>query len=534
MLSEAVAFRATRAAEEEMADDDAPGGRGASPSAAAPLEEGEVRMPARSRWLDADSDEEEEGGASTAAAPSERARSGEAQAAPPPTQVVGASPEAHGAEQPGDGGGTLEPTAAASAPPSRPASERVRLDDDDDDDDDSGALAASPTPGRASTPGGASDAGSAMLLQEAHGSRRVFSTVSFSGKPMPPGLACRSVDVYEKLHKIDEGTYGVVYKARERKTGDVVALKQVKLLTVKEGFPVTALREINVLLSLSHPNIINVREMVVGNSMDKIFMVMDFMEHDLKGLMHAMKVPFTASEVKRLMLDLTSAIEYCHEHWVLHRDLKTSNLLMNNRGMVMVCDFGLARKYGDPLKPYTNMVVTLWYRPPELLLGGKTYGPALDMWSLGCIFAELVLRQPLLPGRGEFDQIDRIFKLLGTPNESIWPGCQQLPHFKKFSFKNQPFNHLSDKFKTGPSFTAGGTGLSSEGVKLMDSMLCLNPDRRITAREALDHPYFKESPAPKAHHLMPTMPTTHAGKGKQTVKSVDAEEEKARESFALR
>jgi cell division cycle 2-like protein len=361
----------------------------------------------------------------------------------------------------------------------------------------------------------------------------------------------------------------VVYKAKDRKTGDVVALKQVKLLTVKEassridapsnpaphpdqtpdpdaspaspdtspiqGFPVTALREINVLLSLSHPNIINVREMVVGNSMDKIFMVMDFMEHDLKGLMNAMKVPFTASEVKRLMLDLTSAIEYCHEHWVLHRDLKTSNLLMNNRGMVQVCDFGLARKYGDPLKPYTNMVVTLWYRPPELLLGGKTYGPALDVWSLGCIFAELVLRQPLLPGRGEFDQIDRIFKLLGTPNESIWPGCQQLPHFKKFSFKNQPFNHLGDKFKTGPSFTAGGsgTGLSAEGVQLMNAMLCLNPERRIAARGALDHPYFKESPAPKAHHLMPTMPTTHAGKGKQAVKSVDAEEEEKRLNFHM-
>ena len=300
MLDEAAAFRASRAAEEEMAADDEPGGTGASPSAAAPMEEGEVRMPARSRWLDADSDEEEEGGASTAAAPSQRAGSGEAQAAAAPTQAVGASPEAQGAEQPGDGGGTSEPAGAGSAPPSRPASERVRLDDDDDDDSSALAVSRGPTPGRASTPGlastpgRASDAGPAQL--QADGSRRVFSTVSFSGKPMPPGLACRSVDVYEKLHKIDEGTYGVVYKAKDRKTGDVVALKQVKLLTVQEassridgpsnpaphpdqtpdpdarpdspdlspiqGFPVTALREINVLLSLSHPNIINVRERV--------------------------------------------------------------------------------------------------------------------------------------------------------------------------------------------------------------------------------------------------------------------------------
>ena len=235
MLDEAAAFRASRAAEEEMADDDAPGGAGASPSAAAAPEEGEVRMPARSRWLDADSDEEEEGGgASAAAAPAQRAGSGEAQPPPPPAQAGGASPQAQGAEQPGYGGGTPEAAGAASAPPSRPASERVRLDDDDDD---RGSAATSPsrgpTPGRASTPGRAPDAGPAQL--QADGARRVFSTVSFSGKPMPPGLACRSVDVYEKLHKIDEGTYGVVYKAKERKTGDIVALKQVKLLTVKEA-----------------------------------------------------------------------------------------------------------------------------------------------------------------------------------------------------------------------------------------------------------------------------------------------------------
>ena len=153
--------------------------------------------------------------------------------------------------------------------------------------------------------------------------------------------------------------------------------------------------------------------------------------------------------------------------------------------------------------------------------------------TTACALLNLVLRQPLLPGRGEFDQIDRIFKLLGTPSEEIWPGCKQLPHFKKFSFKNQPFNHLGDKFKTGPSFTAGGSSISAEGVQLMNSMLCLNPDRRITARGALDHPYFKESPAPKAHHLMPTMPTTHAGKGKPTVKSVDAEEEEKRLKFHM-
>jgi len=335
------------------------------------------------------------------------------------------------------------------------------------------------------------------------------------------------VDVYEKLHKIDEGTYGVVYKAKDKVTGDIVALKQVKLISTKEGFPVTALREINVLLSLDHPNIVNVREMVVGNTMDKIFMVMDFMEHDLKGLMMAMTQPFSASEIKRLMLDLTSALDYCHEHWVLHRDLKTSNMLFNNRGIACLCDFGLARKYGDPLKEYTQLVVTLWYRAPELLLGAKVYGAAIDVWSLGCIFAELVLRKPLLPGQGEIDQIDKIFKLLGTPTEASWPGSSQLPHMKKVKFRPQPFSHLRDKFKRGMSFTSE-TALSEKGLELLAAMLTLNPDERITTKQALEHEYFSEQPPPKAHHLMPTRPSTHAGKAKEKVRSADAEDEASR------
>ena len=284
------------------------------------------------------------------------------------------------------------------------------------------------------------------------------------------------------------------------------------------------------------------------------------------------------------MHDLTSAIEYCHEHWVLHRDLKTSNLLMNNRGMVQVCDFGLARKYGDPLKPYTNMVVTLWYRPPELLLGGKTYGPALDMWSLGCIFAELVLREPLLPGRGEFDQVRarvrvtvrvtvrvrvrvrvRVSLTLTLTRSTASSSCSARRERRSGPAACSCRTSRSSSSRTSRSTTwatSSGRGPPSpraaaargsrprlgpnpnpdpdpnpnanQGVQLMNAMLCLNPDRRITASAALEHPYFKESPAPKAHHLMPTMPTTHAGKGKQTVKSVDAEEEEKRKAFHLR
>lgn len=178
-------------------------------------------------------------------------------------------------------------------------------------------------------------------------------------------------------------------------------------------------------------------------------------------------------------------------------------MLMNNKGVVAICDFGLARMYGEPLKPYTQLVVTLWYRAPELLLGCTTYGPEIDMWSLGCIFAELVLCQPLLPGRGELDQIDRIFKLLGTPSEHTWPGVAQLPNMKRVGFKPQPFSHLRDKFKRGASFTSE-TALSQHGLDLLEKMLIMDPGRRITAKQATAHKYFREQAS-----LKPSFPLCH-------------------------
>lgn len=135
---------------------------------------------------------------------------------------------------------------------------------------------------------------------------------------------------------------------------------------------------------------------------------MDFIEHDLKTLLANMPTPFLASEIKTLMLQLLSALALCHDNWIVHRDLKTSNLLMNNRGQIKVADFGLARTYGDPLGDMTQLVVTLWYRAPELLFGATEYTTAVDMWSIGCIFGELILRKPLVPGRGEIDQVNQV------------------------------------------------------------------------------------------------------------------------------
>ena len=238
---------------------------------------------------------------------------------------------------------------------------------------------------------------------------------------------CRSIYTsYERLSHLDEGSYGVVWKAKCLKTNDVVAIKQIKFdneLT-KDGFPISALREISVLLSLSHTNIIPVYEMVIGSTPDKVFMVMECMECDLQTAMttrhqssqsnsqsqqqqqQQQQQPFAQSEIKCMMHQLLLAVSHVHNHWYMHRDVKTSNILIHNSGRLALCDFGLARKYVLPIntnKAMTSMVVTLWYRSIELLFGEVFYGPEVDIWSVGCVFGELLCKDAILKGNGELD-----------------------------------------------------------------------------------------------------------------------------------
>ncbi|PPS05402.1 hypothetical protein GOBAR_AA15263 [Gossypium barbadense] len=321
---------------------------------------------------------------------------------------------------------------------------------------------------------------------------------------------CRNVDEFERLNKIDEGTYGVVYRAKDKKTGEIVALKKVKMEKEREGFPLTSLREINILLSFHHPSIVDVKEVVVGSNLDSIFMLLE-------------------------------GVTYLHDNWVLHRDLKTSNLLLNNQGELKICDFGLARQYGSPLKPYTHLVVTLWYRAPELLLGARQYSTAIDMWSLGCIMAELLSKEPLFNGKTEFDQLDKIFRTLGTPNETIWPGFSMLPGVKVNFVKHQLpalgdsglafWPPLVTKFPA-TSFT-GTPVLSDAGFDLLNKLLTYDPEKRITAEAALNHEWFCEVPLPKTKAFMPTFPAQHAQdrRIRRMLKSPDPLEEQCRKEL---
>ncbi|KAK4489161.1 hypothetical protein RD792_004955 [Penstemon davidsonii] len=403
-----------------------------------------------------------------------------------------------------------------------------------------------------------------------------------------PSWGSRSVDCFEKLELIGEGTYGQVYMAREKETGEIVALKKIRMDNEKEGlllagssnfspsnvyqgcfflqFPITAIREIKILKKLQHENVIKLKEIVTssGNSFmalkdspafhfseklnfllyifwvtdgnkykGNIYMVFEYMDHDLTGLSDRPGLRFTVPQIKCYMKQLLTGLHYCHVNQVLHRDIKGfhgfnsavfrfkyclngpnlhdnssagSNLLIDNEGNLKLADFGLARSFSsDHNANLTNRVITLWYRPPELLLGATKYGPAVDMWSVGCIFAELLYGKPILPGKNELsvriwfvrnvfnvdeilvhspflqqpEQLNKIYELCGTPDELNWPGVSKIPCFDR---------HALD---------------------LLDKMLVLDPSQRIAAKDALDAEYFWTDPLPCDPKSLPKYESSH-------------------------
>jgi cyclin-dependent kinase 10 len=235
---------------------------------------------------------------------------------------------------------------------------------------------------------------------------------------------------------------------------------------------------------------------VVGKDLDNMFLVMQYCEQDIASLIDNMKVPFTESQVKCIMIQLLDGLEYLHQNYIIHRDLKVSNLLLTDKGCLKIADFGLGRCSGYPSKQLTPTVVSLWYRAPELLFGLSTYTSALDMWAAGCIFGELLSNKPLLPGKSEQQMIDLIIKLLGTPNESIWPGYSLLPMAKQIILQKQPYNNLKQKFHW----------LSDAGSLLLNDLLTYDPEKRSTARKSRKTLYFWERPLPIEPAMMPTYP----------------------------
>ena len=319
----------------------------------------------------------------------------------------------------------------------------------------------------------------------------------------PLRQGCRSASAYQKLDKLGEGTYGSVYAARDKETGQLAALKRIKLSGEsyeREGMPLTSIREVSLLRRLRHPHIVSLIEVVVGSKMDSVFLVLEHVDHDLSRLIDSSPAPFTPPVVKRLALQLFSAMAHLHGNHVLHRDLKLSNLLYSDRGELKLCDFGLARTAEclDPWRDeaaYTPKVVTLWYRAPELLLGARRYGAAVDVWSLGCVLGELLLRRPLMPAPTELKQLEAMCDLLGAPNERIWPGFSSLPLARTVRLPVQPYNELPTRLARVPP--------TPETLDLLNGLLAYDPRKRLSTREALKHPYFTSWPQPQPMHAMP-------------------------------
>lgn len=255
----------------------------------------------------------------------------------------------------------------------------------------------------------------------------------------------------------------------------------------KYGFPVSGLREIQILMSCNHENIVRLKEVAVGRSLESIFLVMEYCEQDLASLLDNMPSPFSESQVKCITLQILRGLKYLHSNYIVHRDLKVSNVLLSDKGIVKIADFGLARHFGQPARPMTPQVVTLWYRAPELLLQATIQTTAIDMWALGCILGELLGHKPLLPGTTEIAQLELIVDLLGTPSDAIWPEFSGLPALQLFSLKQQPYNNLKQRFPW----------LSSAGLRILNFLFMYDPKKRATAMECLQSSYFKEAPLRK-------------------------------------
>jgi len=283
---------------------------------------------------------------------------------------------------------------------------------------------------------------------------------------------------YEKMGKLGQGTYGTVYFARDKQTNEYVAMKKLLINSDEEGIPSTAIREISLLKELSdHPNIVRLKDVLYVDK--KLYLIFEYLDQDLRQYLDSVKGLLESTEIKSYMYQLLKGILYCHSNRVLHRDLKPQNLLLDRYGRLKLCDFNLSRLYGISTRPFTQEVVTLWYRAPEILLGQTLYSTPVDMWSVGCIFAEMVSKLPLFPGDSEIDQLYRMFRTLGTPNETIWAGVSQLPHYQA-TFPQFNAQSLSKLFPR----------LEPEGIDLLEKMLQYEPSKRISAKSALNHPYF--------------------------------------------
>lgn len=312
----------------------------------------------------------------------------------------------------------------------------------------------------------------------------------------------RDVNAFDKKYQVGQGTYGSVFVGADKKTGDIVALKRINTEQEENGFPITAIREVAILKALNHTNIVTLKEIVTskghGEIPKNVFMVFEYLEYDLTGILETPEIRLTQDHIKSWSHQLLKGVHYMHINKIIHRDLKASNLLINKNGELKIADWGLARSWNKDMKVLTKKVITLWYRPPELLLGNSRYSPKIDMWSVGCIIAEMFRRTGFLKGRNETEQLGLIFKAAGHPTSENWPNidktCPLWKNFKPDSGTEFP-RRIKETLK---SQLHNSAWLTKDAIDLIEKLLTLNPDDRLDAYNALDADYFFEDPIIKS------------------------------------
>ncbi|KAJ3681324.1 hypothetical protein LUZ60_015813 [Juncus effusus] len=329
----------------------------------------------------------------------------------------------------------------------------------------------------------------------------------------------RSIDCFEKLERIGDGRYGQVYMAKETRTGEIVAIKKIRMRS--ERVPKAIVLEIKLFQKeLKHPNVIQLKEIATssrgpGNDRQEqgspvdwseyngdIYMVFEYMDHDLAGLLARPGICFSVPQIKCYMRQLLAGLHYCHVNKLLHCDIKGSNILIDNEGNLKLADFSHWRAFPyDPREIITNNVnvITLWCRPPELLYGSTEYGPEVDMWAVGCVFAELLNGKPIFRGSDEWGHLNEIYSVCGTPDEENWPAVTTLSCYKRLKPAVTVARRLRQTFQH----------FDPLALDLLDKMLVLNPQERISAREALEADYFSTDPLPCDPKSLPRYEPSH-------------------------
>jgi len=314
----------------------------------------------------------------------------------------------------------------------------------------------------------------------------------------------RDVTAFKKMHQVGEGTYGSVFVGADKVTGGIVALKRINTEAEENGFPITAIREVKILKALNHENVVRLKEIVTskdsGDIPKNVFMVFEYLEYDLTGIIETKEIKITADHIKSWSHQLLKGVQYMHINKIVHRDLKASNLLINRRGELKIADWGLARSWNPEMKRLTNRVITLWYRPPELLLGCTKYSTKIDMWSVGCIIAEMFLRGGLLKGTNESHQLDLIFKMMGHPSTVDWSNIHAMcPLWNNYEPGNGEENlprRLRDEVKSRLP-TVAIPWMTPHALDMIDNLLVHNPDKRWSAAQALTAEWFFDIPMVK-------------------------------------